>query len=119
MREKINIGFISDLHTKHNEWYDNLTYNQWGWELEQKWKDMDLLIFAGDCSSRGSITDVDLFMNWFSLQPGEKVMISGNHDFFFDQNHRYEKRKRKFSKKISCLNHKFNKLLNRKKKHIS
>ena len=80
----VKIGLISDLHNYQEEWYDNLTYNQWGWEVEQKWKEMDILMFAGDCSARGSERDVDAFMNWFNLQPGIKVMISGNHDFFFD-----------------------------------
>jgi len=81
----VKIGFISDTHTLHNKWYDNLTYNQWGWELDQAWKDLDLLIFGGDCSGIGSESDVDNFMNWFDLQPAkEKVMIAGNHDYFFD-----------------------------------
>jgi Icc-related predicted phosphoesterase len=85
---KVNIGFISDTHTKHNEWYDNLSYNHWGWELKQKWDDLDILIFSGDCSMDGSIYQVDTFMNWFNLQPGQKVMISGNHDFLFDTNYK-------------------------------
>ena len=81
---KIKIGFISDLHTLHDTWLDNLKYNQWGWEVEQQWNDMDLLIFAGDCSGRGGKAEIDRFMDWFNRQPGVKVMISGNHDFFFD-----------------------------------
>lgn len=81
---EVKIGFISDTHTLHDEWYDNLTGSAWGWETTLEWKDMDILIFAGDCSGRGSKYDVDRFMNWFQLQPGIKVMISGNHDFFFD-----------------------------------
>lgn len=89
----IKIGFISDLHTKQNDWYDNLvTFSMWGYEPEKKWKELDLLIFSGDCSSRGSEYDVDVFMNWFSLQPAkEKVMIAGNHDFFFDVDSRIKK----------------------------
>jgi len=81
---EVNIGFISDLHTMHEVWYDNLTGNHWGWELEQQWNDMDLLIFAGDCSGMGHKREVDDFMNWFNRQPGVKVMIAGNHDYFFD-----------------------------------
>ena len=81
----VKIGFISDLHTLQNAWHDNLTYGHWGYELEQKWNNLDLLIFAGDCTSRGSENDVDMFMNWFNMQPAkEKVMIAGNHDYFFD-----------------------------------
>jgi len=81
---EINIGFISDLHTLHDKWLANLTGNHWGWEVEQQWKDMDLLIFGGDCSGRGSKYEVDNFMSWFDKQPGQKVMIGGNHDYFFD-----------------------------------
>lgn len=81
---EIKVGFISDTHTMHEAWLDNLKYGHWGYELEQQWNDMDLLIFAGDCSGRGSKADVDSFMHWFNLQPGVKVMIGGNHDYFFD-----------------------------------
>ena len=81
----IKIGFISDLHTKHNDWFANLEYGQWGYEYEQKWKDLDILIFAGDCSSRGYEHEIKSFLDWFSKQPATyKVMISGNHDFGFE-----------------------------------
>ena len=83
---KISIGFISDTHTLHDEWMDNLQYGQWGNEYEQKWKDLDILIFAGDCSSRGYMNEIQQFTHWFSKQPAKfKVMISGNHDFGFEQ----------------------------------
>lgn len=81
---EIKIGFISDLHGLQGPWSDNLKGSHWGWEIEQQWNDMDLVIFGGDCSGRGGQGEIDTFMNWFNLQPGEKVMIAGNHDFFFD-----------------------------------
>ena len=88
MREKIKVGFISDLHSRQNEWKDNLVYGHWGYEYEQSWKDLDLLIFAGDCSNNGTADEIDSFLHWFNLQPAkEKVMIGGNHDFFFDPNY--------------------------------
>ena len=91
---EINIGFISDTHTKHNIWLDTLKSGQWGYDLENKWKDLDLLIFAGDCSSRGYKHEVQDFLKWFSDQPATyKVMVSGNHDFLFEDivNFDYEK----------------------------
>ena len=81
----MKIGFISDLHTLQNKWYDNLQYNHWGWEIFDEWNNLDILIFAGDCTNRGSRIDAQEFMRWFDKQPAkEKVMIPGNHDFFFD-----------------------------------
>lgn len=45
----------------------------------------DLLIFAGDCSSRGYLQEITSFLQWFSNHPHRhKVMIAGNHDFLFE-----------------------------------
>jgi len=88
---KLQVGFISDLHTKQREWTDNLQYGQWGYEVEQKWKDLDILIFAGDCSSRGYFHELKDFTYWFSQQPATfKVMIAGNHDFGFEEIARFD-----------------------------
>lgn len=85
---EIKIGFCSDLHTLHNDWHDNLMYGQWGHELEQKWNELDILIFSGDCTSRGYDTEVKNFLHWFNEQPAMyKVMVAGNHDFWFDPHH--------------------------------
>jgi len=92
--KKISVGFISDLHTRHKEWFNNLQYGQWGYEYEQRWKDLDILIFAGDCSSRGYFHEIKDFTQWLSKQPATyKVMIAGNHDFGFETiaNFDYEK----------------------------
>jgi Icc-related predicted phosphoesterase len=48
--------------------------------------DGDLLIFAGDCSSRGYLQEITSFLEWFSNHPHKcKVMIAGNHDFLFEE----------------------------------
>ena len=76
---QIKLGFFSDTHTLHDEWK-----NKFSSDLLQQWEDLDILCFAGDCSSRGSYQEVKDFMSWFSKQPAKKkVMIAGNHDFFF------------------------------------
>jgi Icc-related predicted phosphoesterase len=40
----------------------------------------DLVVCAGDVTRRGTEPEVRAFMAWFAAQPGEKVMIGGNHD---------------------------------------
>ena len=66
----MKIVFFSDTHTKHNE----VTLPE-----------ADILVFTGDCTGRGSRYDVEDFLEWFSAQKSKhKVMIAGNHDFFFE-----------------------------------
>jgi Icc-related predicted phosphoesterase len=82
---EVKVGFFSDTHCMHNEWKDNFDSFEHGDKIKEQWDDLDILIFTGDCSGRGSERDTDEFMNWFNLQPAtQKVMIAGNHDFFFD-----------------------------------
>lgn len=46
----------------------------------------DVLLFAGDCSSRGYEWEVLSFLKWFAAQPhAHKIMIAGNHDFLFEE----------------------------------
>lgn len=46
----------------------------------------DVLIHAGDVSSRGSEVEIKDFLRWFSSQDYEyKIFIAGNHDFFFEK----------------------------------
>lgn len=88
----IKIGFFSDTHTLHEVWRNNFDSFNHGDAIESIWNDLDILIFAGDCSGRGNIKQVDDFMSWFSRQPAKhKVMIAGNHDFFFDVELRSDK----------------------------
>lgn len=61
---------ISDTHTKHKD---------------IKIPDGDILIHAGDISSRGRIYEVVDFIEWFTEQPHTyKIFIAGNHDFYFE-----------------------------------
>jgi Icc-related predicted phosphoesterase len=44
-----------------------------------------MLIHAGDITSRGSFSEVEDFLDWFSQTCFKhKVFIPGNHDFFFE-----------------------------------
>ena len=77
----MKITFISDTHGKHHE----MTHDLPGGPI---------LVHCGDVSSSGSKREVEEFFKWFdSLPYGHKILISGNHDFFFD----YKKGTSKFS----------------------
>tara|TARA_Y100000389_G_scaffold8670_1_gene8217 strand:- start:3937 stop:4743 length:807 start_codon:yes stop_codon:yes gene_type:complete len=89
MNSGIKIGFFSDTHTLHKKWKNNFESFRHGDELENMWSELDILCFTGDCSSKGNPKKVEDFMEWFSNQPAKKkVMIAGNHDFFFDIDYR-------------------------------
>lgn len=55
----------------------------------QKLPDGDVLIHSGDSTMGGSIPEITRFLVWFGGQPHKhKVMISGNHDFGFENKNR-------------------------------
>ncbi len=67
----MKIVLISDTDGRHNE---------------VDIPDGDILIHAGDLSSRGKKEEIIDFLNWFSNQPHKyKIFIAGNHDFFFER----------------------------------
>ena len=46
----------------------------------------DILIHAGDCTDAGTLNETKDFLNWFSSQPHKhKLLVPGNHDFFFEK----------------------------------
>ena len=62
---------ISDTHGRHKD-------------LETP--EGDMLIHAGDVSSRGLESEIKDFLEWFGKQPHKyKIFIAGNHDFFFEK----------------------------------
>jgi len=64
---------ISDPHGKHNKLY------QW---LEPA----DMIICAGDISGRGEENEIKSFLKWYEFLPYKhKILIAGNHDFFFER----------------------------------
>lgn len=64
------ITLISDTHNRHNQ---------------LKLPGGDILIHAGDFTSRGYMHEIDNFCKWFSKQDNyeNKIFIAGNHDFGF------------------------------------
>jgi Icc-related predicted phosphoesterase len=68
----MQITFISDTHTLH----DYVTQDLPGG---------DMIIHAGDVSSRGIPREINEFLEWFSsLNYKYKIFIAGNHDFGFE-----------------------------------
>jgi Icc-related predicted phosphoesterase len=63
---------ISDTHSKHKQ-------------IPKDWfPEADVLIHAGDISTRGYEREVVEFLEWFVMLPYEnKILIAGNHDFYF------------------------------------
>jgi glycogen synthase len=76
---KKRLTFLSDTHTKHDKLNGFLPGG-------------DILIHAGDLTSRGYITEVENFMVWYDKinNYDHKVFIAGNHDFGFqDENEKW------------------------------
>ena len=75
---KKKITFISDTHTKHDKIPS--VY------LENADNAIDMIIHAGDVSSRGTETEIINFLEWYDKLPFKyKIFIPGNHDFFFEE----------------------------------
>jgi Icc-related predicted phosphoesterase len=67
----MTIVTLSDTHGKH-EYVDV--------------PNADMIIYAGDMSSRGHKEEIVSFFNWFKELPHKhKICIAGNHDFFFEK----------------------------------
>lgn len=51
----------------------------------------DCIMHSGDISGRGSRREVEDFLEWYNELPyTHKILIAGNHDFFFEQAPEYE-----------------------------
>jgi len=69
----MKIVCISDTHSKHN--------------LLKDIPDGDVIIHAGDISSVGNNYEIVNFTKWFLKLPHKhKIVVPGNHDFFFERN---------------------------------
>jgi predicted phosphodiesterase len=74
----MKILLISDTHNKHNE----IPLEQ----IENKDGSIDMIIHAGDVSSRGTLKEIEDFLSWYdSLNFKYKIFIPGNHDFWFER----------------------------------
>lgn len=52
--------------------------------------DGDVLIHAGDATVRGTESEVEDFLRWFSRLPHQhKIFVAGNHDWLYEDNNRF------------------------------
>ena len=70
----MKITCISDTHNQHTH-------------IPPDWLEGgDVLVHAGDISGRGSLREIEEFLAWFNELPYKhKIMIAGNHDFWFEK----------------------------------
>jgi Icc-related predicted phosphoesterase len=74
----MEITFISDTHWLVRDSIDRR-------DMEDLLPGGPILVHAGDVSGRGTETEIRQFLDWFSKLPYmHKVLIAGNHDFFFE-----------------------------------
>jgi Icc-related predicted phosphoesterase len=62
----MRLALISDTHMRH---------------ASLRIPEVDVLIHAGDFTHRGRSHEAEAFVAWFAEQPGEKILVAGNHDF--------------------------------------
>ena len=89
---------IADLHLSFN---DNKSMNIFdGWDnyvkrLEKNWKsivtDNDTVVIAGDISWAMKLDDAVLDFSFINKLPGKKIILKGNHDYFWDTKKKMEK----------------------------
>lgn len=74
----MKILLISDTHNQHANIPSEYINNSDG--------SIDMIIHAGDLTGSGTIAQVTNFFHWFNELPFKhKIVIAGNHDFFFEQ----------------------------------
>ena len=75
----MKITCISDTHNQHNN-------------IPSKYlAGGDCIIHSGDMTGRGSRVEVEAFLAWYNELPyTHKILIAGNHDFFFEEAPEYE-----------------------------
>jgi Icc-related predicted phosphoesterase len=71
---KTIVDLLSDTHNRHNKCVC---------------KGGDIILHAGDVSGRGDVDEILTFLDWYSRQDYEHIiLVPGNHDFAFEQDPR-------------------------------
>ncbi len=69
---------LSDTHNQHDYIPSKYINNLDG--------DIDMIIYAGDMTGSGTRAEITMFFDWFAQLPFKhKIVIAGNHDFFFEE----------------------------------
>ncbi|MBR2391389.1 MAG: metallophosphoesterase [Clostridia bacterium] len=87
----MNVYAISDLHLSFNHdkpmdvfgghWENYTQKIKANWE--SKIKDDDVVLIAGDISWAMKIDEVDADLDWIDKLPGQKIIIKGNHEYWW------------------------------------
>jgi len=86
------IWVIADLHLSHSVPSKNMAFFGKLWEgymekIEQSWRFLihpdDLLLIPGDISWAMHLEEALVDLEWIDTLPGTKVMIKGNHDYWW------------------------------------
>lgn len=89
----MSIWAIADLHLAFCDPDKKMDYFGGSWinytqKIEENWrkkiKPDDLVLLAGDLSWALKLEDAKIDFNWVDQLPGQKVMIKGNHDLWWD-----------------------------------
>lgn len=89
---------IADLHLSFGVEKPMDIFN--GWEgyvekLEQNWRDVvkkdDLVVVAGDISWGMNLKESYLDFKFLNDLPGQKILLKGNHDYYFDTKSKMDK----------------------------
>src|SRR5690349_8684871 len=88
----MTIWALADLHLSFGVPDKEMDFfgDQWiGWtkKVESQWRDLvspdDLVLIAGDISWATSLEDAIPDLKWIDQLPGTKVILRGNHDFWW------------------------------------
>ena len=89
---------ISDLHLSFGVEKPMDVFD--GWEgyvekLEQNWRDVvrkdDFVVVAGDISWGMNLKESYLDFKFLNDLPGQKILLKGNHDYYFDTKSKMDK----------------------------
>jgi predicted phosphodiesterase len=74
----MKILVLSDTHNKHQQIPSEC--------IENADNSIDMIMHAGDVSSRGTMAEVEAFLEWYDGLPyAHKILIAGNHDFYLEE----------------------------------
>lgn len=89
----MTIWAIADLHLAFSTPDKSMDYFEGPWigymdKIEKNWKERvqpnDLVLIAGDISWAMKLQVAKVDLDWIDKLPGTKVMIKGNHDYWWD-----------------------------------
>lgn len=96
----MTIWALSDLHLPFSNPSKNMSvfgpaWEQYAEKIEENWKDYiksdDLILIPGDISWANTLEAAKTDLNWIHELPGTKLILRGNHDYWWASNAKLEK----------------------------